>query len=834
MKTPALPTLKLYFTPLHYVLQSPDTGSEAQLILERTTGRIYCTENFNPLENGSKESELYYLDVFSILGIIVLDSTLYLCVITDADIIGTLAKANIYEIKGIKLLPYVHNPSEQEQETIEKENLTKLFTTGFYFSYYYDLTRSMQRSKADSNLHNRADKSFYWNLELYSDLIVQSVDTQWLIPVIQGFISIDETSIDGHEATLGLISRRSCDRTGTRYNCRGVDDEGNVANFVETEQILVYGNKIYSHVQIRGSVPIYWEQTGITAQLSLTKSQELSSVAFKHHISKMIHKYLHLTMINLLHGSKAHEKLLTQEFENVFKLSRHHFNGKLVYQYFDFHHNCKSGRYQSIIDLIKGLKEYFNCYKFYSQSSTRVECTQKGVMRTNCLDCLDRTNVVQCYIGWTVLSQILAFSPNFESVDQPIVQIFKNQWADNGDMLSLQYTGTSSTISSITRGEKQGIKTILSQSFKSINRFYNANLNDAAKQKSIDAVLRRRKDLSQTNWIEAEINSRESDYTRFYQHRLKCATWNLAGEKFLDSSQIIKVLGNKDQFDILFFSVQELVKLNANNILREKNNEKRLGRLKLHLGSLLGDEFLLVCSDSLVGLALLVYCRQAIFSLVSQVNTDQMRLGLGGKTGNKGAVVARFNIQSTSVCVVAGHLASGLNNSDLRKSQIRDVQADIFVKQRPDRRQMQIFEHDYKFFLGDLNFRIDLPSTEIHALINRQQFELLLKSDQLTQALSEGSLPGYQEGNIDFPPTYKFHKQNNTYNSSRLPAWCDRILFSGNPEILNYYSVETRGSDHKPVVANFFIKSKETDYLKIQKLRDELFGEIEECDLILK
>jgi len=26
---------------------------------------------------------------------------------------------------------------------------------------------------------------------------------------------------------------------GTRYNSRGIDDEGNCANFVETEQILV-------------------------------------------------------------------------------------------------------------------------------------------------------------------------------------------------------------------------------------------------------------------------------------------------------------------------------------------------------------------------------------------------------------------------------------------------------------------------------------------------------------------------------------------------------------------------------------------------------------------
>jgi len=35
-----------------------------------------------------------------------------------------------------------------------------------------------------------------------------------------------------------LISRRSTYRSGTRFNHRGADHEGNVANFVETENII--------------------------------------------------------------------------------------------------------------------------------------------------------------------------------------------------------------------------------------------------------------------------------------------------------------------------------------------------------------------------------------------------------------------------------------------------------------------------------------------------------------------------------------------------------------------------------------------------------------------
>ena len=74
---------------------------------------------------------------------------------------------------------------------------------------------------------------------------------------------------------LALISRRSRFRAGTRYFRRGIDHEGNVANFNETEQILLlerqttpgtvrisaddYAAKL-SFVQIRGSIPVFWAE----------------------------------------------------------------------------------------------------------------------------------------------------------------------------------------------------------------------------------------------------------------------------------------------------------------------------------------------------------------------------------------------------------------------------------------------------------------------------------------------------------------------------------------------------------------------------------------------
>lgn len=47
---------------------------------------------------------------------------------------------------------------------------------------------------------------------------------------------------------------------------RGVDDEGHVANFVETEQLIhveTLDDLVVSYIQTRGTVPLFWEQPGL-------------------------------------------------------------------------------------------------------------------------------------------------------------------------------------------------------------------------------------------------------------------------------------------------------------------------------------------------------------------------------------------------------------------------------------------------------------------------------------------------------------------------------------------------------------------------------------------
>ena len=91
-------------------------------------------------------------------------------------------------------------------------------------------------------------------------------------------------------ATLSLISRLGWKRAGTRFNTRGVDDDGNTANFVEvslsmdifpglfsnyllqTETVFSTDQHNVSYVQVRGSVPRMFTRSSFFFSFKLTNN----------------------------------------------------------------------------------------------------------------------------------------------------------------------------------------------------------------------------------------------------------------------------------------------------------------------------------------------------------------------------------------------------------------------------------------------------------------------------------------------------------------------------------------------------------------------------------
>lgn len=86
------------------------------------------------------------------------------------------------------------------------------------------------------------------------------------------------------------------------------------------------------------------------------------------------------------------------------------------YLYFDFHTECRKMRFDRVSVLIDRLTPSLEAMGWYHSQSTgpglanvNVISKQKGVIRTNCMDCLDRTNVTQSALArWALNKQFRA------------------------------------------------------------------------------------------------------------------------------------------------------------------------------------------------------------------------------------------------------------------------------------------------------------------------------------------------------------------------------------------------------------------------------------------
>lgn len=145
-----------------------------------------------------------------------------------------------------------------------------------------------------------------------------------------------------------------------------------------------------------------------------------------------------------------------------------------------------------------------------------------------------------------------------------------------------------------------------------------------------------------------------------------------------------------------------------------------------------------------------------------------------------------------------------------------------------------ILNHDFVFWLGDLNYRIneEIPVEVVFQQAESGVFKELLQLDQLNIERKRGNVfRGFEEGAITFPPTYKYQAGTTVYEKRpekklRAPAWCDRILWRAkNPDHvvqLNYTAVRTLDlSDHKPVQASFEVQIRhQVESKKAQVIRE--------------
>ena len=284
-----------------------------------------------------------------------------------------------------------------------------------------------------------------------------------LTSVIRGFVSttaIPPSSSPNRGSNshitlaLSVISRLSCMRIGTRFNSRGIDDDGHVANFVETEIIFYHASTLcFSYVQVRGSVPIFWEQAAALLpgqqKIQITRSPEATQPAFDKHFESLETKYGAVHLLNLLNTTKPGEAELIATYKHHVT---HRLGRGLTESQFDFHAETRGPAGYEAASTVRRLIQdradrfaYFLCEdmrpyvqqsvckkKAAGDSGGAVFLRQEGIFRTNCLDCLDRTNLIQTIISRMALEQFLQHRNEPATTDFWITH--SSLWADNGDV----------------------------------------------------------------------------------------------------------------------------------------------------------------------------------------------------------------------------------------------------------------------------------------------------------------------------------------------------------------------------------------------------------------
>jgi hypothetical protein len=135
---------------------------------------------------------------------------------------------------------------------------------------------------------------------------------------------------------------------------RGVDEEGHVANFVESEQALLHGDgRQTAFVQIRGSIPLFWSSPvcmKYTPAVTIGDFNK-SVAAARKHVDGVVETYgnLGVIFVNLINMKKDEQKLGIKFKEVVDKLER---KQQLRYVWFDFHHECRKMKYQNLHKLV--------------------------------------------------------------------------------------------------------------------------------------------------------------------------------------------------------------------------------------------------------------------------------------------------------------------------------------------------------------------------------------------------------------------------------------------------------------------------------------------------
>ena len=391
-----------------------------------------------------------------------------------------------------------------------------------------------EKPKAEAHQYN---DMFVWNHFLRQNAFKSLKENSgWCTPVIHGFIDQANISLYGQSIYLTLVARRSRYFAGARYLKRGANDEVCAIELLTSTKIAglrckrgrdradrvpalattsfhspgahIYTNPSYtSFVQHRGSIPLFWSQE--VAQLSTRPPIELNVVdpffkAAAMHFDQLFQRYgKPITILNVIKAKERvpRESILLSEYTQAINYLNQFLPecDRLRHIAWDMARAAKTSRNQEVTDMLEQISKdvvlssgFFHNGYLEGDKEKRMTL-QQGICRTNCIDCLDRTNACQFVIAKRALGYQLHALGVLEhpsvSFDTDAVNLLTEMFQDHGDTMALQYGGSQLVNTVETYRKINQWKSHSRDLIESIRRFYSNSFVDAQRQEAINLFL---------------------------------------------------------------------------------------------------------------------------------------------------------------------------------------------------------------------------------------------------------------------------------------------------------------------------------------------------------
>mmetsp|Transcript_4928 Transcript_4928/g.9233 ORF Transcript_4928/g.9233 Transcript_4928/m.9233 type:complete len:486 (+) Transcript_4928:3106-4563(+) len=288
--------------------------------------------------------------------------------------------------------------------------------------------------------------------------------------------------------------------------------------------------------------------------------------------------------------------------------------------------------------------------------------------------------------------------------------------------------------------------------------------------------------------------------------RVLTLTWNMCGKPCPD--EITNLIPQDVKHHVYAIGTQECLRSIATSLIVQTKKQWE-DRIASHLG----EEYIMLRSHSQGATHLVVFVHNSVAGYVTDIDSADVVTGTGNMIGNKGGIAISFSLCDKSLLFVNCHLAAGQHSTRRRSQDFNRIERELPLP-RNVREGTVSDRFSVVIWMGDFNSRVDGSREDVEFLIAHDIMMILQKNDQLNVERAAGNVAvSYNEGKIDFVPTYRFDPGTCTYDTSRkrrIPGWTDRILFRDNAGCLSQltYSniLEVSESDHKPVFSQFLLK----------------------------